>query len=143
MKTYFAASIRGGSEDRDIYLRIIEFLGQYGEVLTEHTSNTMFGEAGDERVKDRDVYNRDVQWLEESDVVIAEITQPSLGVGYELGRAEHLRKPIFCLYRTIPDREISPIITGNQNLRIHPYGSLDDAFDILKSFFGELGIDNA
>lgn len=32
-------------------------------------------------------------------VVIAEVTQPSLGVGYELGRAVNMKKKIFCLFR--------------------------------------------
>lgn len=32
-------------------------------------------------------------------VVVAEVTQPSLGVGYELGRAVTMGKKIFCLFR--------------------------------------------
>lgn len=32
-------------------------------------------------------------------VVVAEVTQPSLGVGYELGRAVVLNKQILCLFR--------------------------------------------
>lgn len=32
-------------------------------------------------------------------MVVAEVTQPSLGVGYELGRAVALNKPILCLFR--------------------------------------------
>lgn len=34
-----------------------------------------------------------------SPVVVAEVTQPSLGVGYELGRAVALGKQILCLFR--------------------------------------------
>lgn len=43
------------------------------------------------------IYKRDVDWLLESDFVIAEVTQPSLGVGYELGFAEAKGKPVLCL----------------------------------------------
>ncbi len=32
-------------------------------------------------------------------VIVAEVTQPSLGVGYELGRAVALNKRVFCLFR--------------------------------------------
>lgn len=32
-------------------------------------------------------------------MVVAEVTQPSLGVGYELGRAVALHKPVLCLFR--------------------------------------------
>ena len=31
--------------------------------------------------------------------IVAEVTQPSLGVGYEIGRAVDMKKPILCLYR--------------------------------------------
>ena len=36
MKIYFAGSIRGGRDDAEIYYQIIEFLREYGEILTEH-----------------------------------------------------------------------------------------------------------
>ena len=32
-------------------------------------------------------------------VIVAEVTQPSLGVGYEIGRAFDMNKPILCIYR--------------------------------------------
>ena len=32
-------------------------------------------------------------------VLVAEVTQPSLGVGYEIGRAVALNKTIICLFR--------------------------------------------
>ena len=35
-KIYFCGSIRGGTQDRELYLRIIKQLQGYGEVLTEH-----------------------------------------------------------------------------------------------------------
>ena len=37
-------------------------------------------------------------------VVVAEVTQPSLGVGYEIGRAVAMEKPILCLYRPSDDK---------------------------------------
>ena len=48
---------------------------------------------------DKGIHDRDVELLEQSDVIVAEVTQPSLGVGYELGRAVAMAKPILCLYR--------------------------------------------
>ena len=32
-------------------------------------------------------------------VLVAEVTQPSLGVGYEIGRAVDMKKKILCLFR--------------------------------------------
>ena len=37
-------------------------------------------------------------------VIVAEVTQPSLGVGYEIGRAYAMKKPILCLYRPQPEK---------------------------------------
>ncbi len=38
-KLYFAGSIRGGREDAALYRRIIQELGKYGDVLTEHVGD--------------------------------------------------------------------------------------------------------
>ena len=40
-------------------------------------------------------------------VIVAEVTQPSLGVGYEIGRAYAMNKPILCLYRPQPEKSNS------------------------------------
>ena len=44
------------------------------------------------------IYNRDMDWLRTAECVVAEVTQPSLGVGYELGFAESINVPVLCLY---------------------------------------------
>lgn len=31
--------------------------------------------------------------------LVSEVTVPSLGVGYEIGRAVAMKKPVLCLYR--------------------------------------------
>jgi len=48
---------------------------------------------------DKTIHDTDFAWLKESDVVVAEVTVPSTGVGYELGRAVEMKKPILALYR--------------------------------------------
>ncbi|GAB1301119.1 2'-deoxynucleoside 5'-phosphate N-hydrolase 1 [Apodemus speciosus] len=61
---------------------------------------------------DRLIHERDLAWLRQADVVVAEVTQPSLGVGYELGRAVALGKPILCLFRPQSGRVLSAMIRG-------------------------------
>ena len=39
MKIYFAGSIRGGRNDKELYSQIIRHIQKYGEVLTEHIGN--------------------------------------------------------------------------------------------------------
>uniref|UniRef100_A0A8C5H6R4 2'-deoxynucleoside 5'-phosphate N-hydrolase 1 n=1 Tax=Gouania willdenowi TaxID=441366 RepID=A0A8C5H6R4_GOUWI len=101
MNVYFCGSIRGGRDDVDVYRRIVHALQTYGTVLTEHVSSSVLSDTGEAGTPsgDRGIHDRDVQWLRESEVVVAEVTQPSLGVGYELGRAVDMKKKILCLFR--------------------------------------------
>ena len=41
-----------------------------------------------------EIYRRDIQWISECDMVIAEVTNPSLGVGYEMAYAESINKTV-------------------------------------------------
>jgi nucleoside 2-deoxyribosyltransferase len=97
MKIYFAGSIRGGREDAELYLKIIEHLKTCGEVLTEHIGNKNLSQAGEDGPNDRYIHDRDMDWIREADVLVAEVTQTSLGVGYEIGRAVEMGKR-FCAY---------------------------------------------
>ena len=46
MKIYFAGSIRGGRDDKELYLEIINLLGKYGKVLTEHIGDKTLSAMG-------------------------------------------------------------------------------------------------
>ena len=85
LKIYFAGSIRGGRTDAELYRRMIEYLKKDNIVLTEHIGDpSIIATEGAEK-SDIDIYRQDTAWLREADMVIAECTSPSLGVGYELG----------------------------------------------------------
>ena len=99
MKIYFAASIRGGRKDSGVYSDIINHLKEFGEVLTEHVGYESLTSKGEDAMNDIQIHDRDMEWLIKSDIIIAEVTNPSLGVGYELGRAIAYNKKILCLYR--------------------------------------------
>ncbi|PIK60185.1 putative 2'-deoxynucleoside 5'-phosphate N-hydrolase 1 [Apostichopus japonicus] len=111
MKIYFCGSIRGGRQDADLYMRIINQLKTYGKVLTEHVGDLSFKENPSEK----HIHDRDCDWLQESDVVVAEVTQTSLGVGYEIGRAVAMNKKILCLYRPTEGKSLSAMIRGADN----------------------------
>ena len=87
MKIYFAGSIRGGRGNAEIYAQIIDFLQGFGEVLTEHVGQGNLDAMGESTLSDNEIHDRDLKWLAESDIMVAEVTNPSLGVGYEIGRA--------------------------------------------------------
>lgn len=124
MKIYFAGSITGGRADQGLYLQIIEVLNHYGVVLTEHIGDSLLGDGGEESDV-FSIFNRDVGWLESSDVVVAEVTQVSMGVGYELGIAEKLGKKVICLYRP-QEKRISAMVLGNKAFTVLPYETIQD-----------------
>ncbi len=117
MKIYFAGSIRGGRDDKELYLEIINLLGKYGRVLTEHIGDKTLSAIGEDGPTDEYIYDRDMAWLNEAAVVVAEVTTPSLGVGYEIGHMEG-KKPVLCLYREQDGKRISAMIGGNKNVTI-------------------------
>ena len=98
MKIYFGASIRGGRDDAATYKEIDSALQRYGRVFTEHVGDLKL-EASGEGGNDREIHDRDLGWLEESDCLVAEVTTPSLGVGYEIATAIGWHKPVLCLFR--------------------------------------------
>jgi len=138
MKIYFAGSIRGGRDDAALYHCIISLLAEYGEVLTEHVGDTGLTAAGEDELTDQAIYEQDVAWLAEADVVIAEVTVPSHGVGYEIGQAEAMGKPILCLHRASAERPLSAMLAGNSALRCETYVLVDDLKPVLDRFLQDI-----
>jgi 2'-deoxynucleoside 5'-phosphate N-hydrolase len=134
---YFAGSIRGGREDAVIYAQLIEKLREFGRVLTEHIGSLNLTDGGEEAVP-RAIHDRDLEWVHASSVVVAEVTTPSLGVGYEIGRATQWQKPVLCLFRTGTRRGLSAMISGCPDVTVREYAKVDDVDRILEEFFAGL-----
>jgi nucleoside 2-deoxyribosyltransferase len=138
MKIYFAGSIRAGREDAAIYETMIAWLRSFGEVMTGHVGNPALSEAGDDGPNDRYIHDRDMAWLKSCDLVVAEVTAPSLGVGYELGWATALAKPVLCLYRPQSGRVLSAMIGGSSGIQVSAYSSMDEAKRIMEEFIKKI-----
>ncbi|NOY15255.1 MAG: nucleoside 2-deoxyribosyltransferase [bacterium] len=136
MKIYFAGSIRGGRNDKELYFKLIQHLAKYGRVLTEHVGDVELTDIGDDGPSDEWIYNRDIAWLQEADVVIAEVSTPSLGVGYEIGKAEEMNKKVLCLYRSYQNKKLSAMVNGDKNLKVARYKTLDEAKKHIDDFLG-------
>ena len=89
-KIYFAGSIRAGRENAELYAEIIANLNKANIVLTEHLGDKTISAFGENNLTDEQIYERDISWLKECDVVVADVSTPSIGVGYELAFAEQL-----------------------------------------------------
>ena len=138
MKIYFAASIRGGRDDSSLYSKIIEYLREYGEVLTEHIGLESLTSDGELTMTDRQIHDRDMRWLKLSDVIVAEVTNPSLGVGYEIARALDNNKKVICLYREEGDKKLSAMISGSQDIVNISYSDLNDLKNVMKKHINKL-----
>jgi 2'-deoxynucleoside 5'-phosphate N-hydrolase len=138
MKIYFACSITGGRTHEAVYQSITHALLTDGiEVPTTHLAET--GVVNEEKViEPRTVYERDVAWIKESDALIAEVSVPSHGVGYEIGYALGLGKPVLCLNEQ--GRAISKMISGNPhpNLMVRTYTTANQAVDLVREFTEKL-----
>ncbi len=136
MKIYFAGAVQAGRHDQEWYRDIIEHLGQYGEVLTHKIGAEDLDEHGENHLKPEEVYDWLMDRLDEADVFVAEVSTPSLGVGYEIAAAEELKKKIVCLFRRGGGRRLSAMIEGNKNVDLVYYDKLKDAQEAIDEYFG-------
>jgi nucleoside 2-deoxyribosyltransferase len=96
---YFGGSIAGGRDFLGTYRRIVDYLKSKGhDVPTEHVAQPDVLEQ-EKSLSAEQIYTRDIEWLQASDCVISEVSNPSLGVGYEICYALRIGKPVLCIYR--------------------------------------------
>ena len=133
MKIYFAGAIRGGRENVQLYSQIIQYLKTIGEVLTEHVGDKSLSSNGEDS-KNEYIHNRDLKWITECDVMIAEVSTPSLGVGYEIRDALNKNKKVLCLYLPQENKKLSAMIAGNINIENQPYTNINEAKHAIDEF---------
>ena len=130
---YFAGSIRAGREDVDIYSKIIKHLKNTGKVLTEHVGDYSLSLVGQNNLDDTFIHDRDLAWLRKADIVVAETTRPSLGVGYELAMAATYKIPIVALHKP-EECSLSAMIAGCRHVEVIEYKELLDALTHLDGY---------
>ncbi len=138
MKIYFAGSISGGRGDVSLYNQIIVHLKSYGEVLTEFIGEPNLTALGQNTLSDKFIHDRDIKWLLDCDVIVAEITTPSIGVGYEIGRALENGKKILALFRTIEGKRISAMIKGAKGVSAKEYKNFEQIKEVTETFFSSI-----
>ncbi|MEW6178837.1 MAG: nucleoside 2-deoxyribosyltransferase [Chloroflexota bacterium] len=138
MNLYFSCSITGGRKDQPVYAAIVRALLEDGH----HVPTAILASP---RVMDmevvidpREVYRRDVNWVKECDALIAEVSTPSHGVGYEIALALMLEKPVFACYRA--GAAVSKMILGNDHPRfqIKMYQDEHEAVMFVRDFLRAL-----
>ncbi len=138
MNIYFSCSITGGRQDQEAYAAIVEYLLQQGhEVPTAHLSQPDIMDL-EKVVTPLDIYQRDVNWVMGCEALIAEVSTPSHGVGYEIALANYLQKPVLCCYRS--GKAISKMISGNPSplQKVISYKSITELVAQVELFLLEL-----
>ncbi len=133
MNIYFIGSILGGRINQSQYREVIEILKQHGNVLSEHIADESLSEYGETDLEKEEIHDRELKRLEKSDLVVAEITTPSLGVGYLIAEALRLNKRIIALYNGEDTLKLSAMIKGNKKTKVHLYKTRDDINRIFTS----------
>jgi hypothetical protein len=124
--SYFSGSISGGREDVETYRTFVAALERAGHrVLAGMVTSLHVGAEG-EALSASEIFDRDVAWIEEAaragGVLVAEVSRPSTGVGYEIGLARYrYRMPVICLYRPAFTRRCSGMIAGDREIQLIEY----------------------
>ena len=139
MRVYLAAPMLGVRDALPTVRAIAAKLAEEKhEILTPHviedTSDV------DRGLRPEDIYERDVRLLEASDVVVAEISYPSLGVGFEIAYALLRGKKVVALCEEERLEKTSALIRGikQPNFKLIVYRNSEEAtrklIDELRSF---------
>lgn len=139
MKVYLACTVRGDRGGVSAGRVICDRLRRDGhDVLTSHLLDDNV-DAAESQLTEEAVFRRDLDWLSQCDVLVAEASGSSFGVGFEVGyvlaRAHQTGQQVVLLYDRARRESISRLVVGN----VHPacttfgYGSLDE----LRAFLDE------
>lgn len=100
MKIYFVASISGKQEYGANYQKIFEALKNIGaDILSDHVLTTSAEQLGGVTAKEeKDFYKQLNNWINEADVIVAEVSHQSTNVGHEVSLALFRNKPVILLH---------------------------------------------
>jgi nucleoside 2-deoxyribosyltransferase len=137
MKVYFACSITGGRQDEAIYQEIVDAMLVDGHEVPTAILASPKVMALEANHKAEDVFARDIAWIEESNSLVAEVTTPSHGVGYEISYALSIGKPVLCLFQS--GKTISKMLLGNNSplIQVNGYGNSDEAIKLVRGFLNK------
>jgi hypothetical protein len=126
MRIYLACTVRGDRGGVHAGRAICQRLQHHGhEVLTTHLLGDDV-EVAESALSEEEVFRRDLNWLSNCDVLVAEASGSSYGVGFEvgyvLGRARETGQRIVLLYDAARSGSISRLIVGNCDAACTTFG---------------------
>jgi len=140
MRIYFGFTMAGDRSAAEAARRMVRWLEEMGhEVLTRHLVSDEAWEM-DRRISARQVYERDMRWLAEAELLVAEVSGSSFGLGYEAGYVlGATAKRVILFYRVEAAEKISRMITGNThaNCALVPYAEMETVEAALRDLVGK------
>jgi hypothetical protein len=134
MQVYFARSIRGqhAEGEKPFFEAIINTIKKGGHTLALEVPSNQDGLWAN---RDQYIYNRDIEWIYNSNAMIAEVSNPSLGVGYEIAYAVHVcRIPVLAV--AYKDTNVSAMIQGS--LDVFFYRGASDLETAIQTFLEDV-----
>lgn len=100
MKIFFTASLSGKDKYITNYEKIVTILKKNGyDLVSNHVLESEKELVSKESLEERQKYQKKFhQWINKADIVVAEISYPSTGVGYQLTHSLEKGKPVLALY---------------------------------------------
>jgi nucleoside 2-deoxyribosyltransferase len=141
MTVYLACTVRGDRGGVLAGRAVCERLLAHGHtVLTTHLLADDVNDA-EAALTEADVYRRDLEWLSRCDVLVAEASGSTYGVGFEvgyvLGRASVSGQQVVLVYDQARREAVSRLITGNcdTNCTTFGYSSVDELVAFIEQRF--------
>jgi nucleoside 2-deoxyribosyltransferase len=128
---YLACTVRGDRSALESTRAIAATITALGHtLLTAHLLEDD-ADAAESALSERDVYERDLEWLSRADVLIAEASGSSYGVGFEVGyflaNAGERGRHMLLVYDDARRTSVSRLVVGNSHPRCTTYGYRDAA----------------
>ena len=96
------------------YIQIVDILKKQGhKVVSEHVASIDL-EKIEAKITDEEIFNNDIGYVNECECLVADVTIPSIGTGYEICYAVSKGKKVLCIYRE--DANISAMVRGNNSI---------------------------
>ena len=146
MRIYLACTVRGDRAGVLAGRAICARLQWHGhEVLTTHLLGDDV-EGLEATLTEAQVFRRDLDWLSGCDVLVAEASGSSYGVGFEvgyvIGRARETGQRVILVYDAARRHAVSRLITGNCDAACttFAYESVDDVVTFIDQQLGRATI---
>lgn len=133
MNIYCSGPISGNTDYQNFYLEIINHIKFLGHIAFSQFNNDF--QTPDD-ITDQYIYIRDINWIDSSQLFIAEVSGSSTGVGYEISYTLHQKKiPVLALAH-INVKRVTAMLTGcdNELLTLKRYSDQNDLKKIITGF---------